>query len=63
MMLFFLMFFCDVIVHVVLLVKVKIIVILSHFPPLHVHSIMSLVGADVLEYAHLLPTLPLLHVQ
>jgi hypothetical protein len=55
-------FFGDVITCVFLLVKIIVVVILSHLPPLHVHSIMNLVGVDVLEYAHLFIALPLLRV-
>jgi hypothetical protein len=58
---FFSYFFGDALVHVFMHVKVTTIVILSHFPPLHVHSIVNLVGANILEYAYLLIALPLLH--
>jgi hypothetical protein len=44
-------------------VKVTTIVILSHFPPLHVHLVVNLVGANILEYAYLFDALPLLHVE
>lgn len=56
-------FFCDALVCVFMHVKVTTIVILSHFPPLHVHLVVNLVGANILEYAYLFDALPLLHVE
>jgi hypothetical protein len=54
--------FCDALELMFLPIKVIVVMILTHFPPFHVHSIMSLVGVNVLKHAHLLVALPLLPI-
>lgn len=62
-MLFFSFFVWCFWISVYLLIEVIAVMILSHFPPFHVHSIMSLMGVNVLIHAHLLIAMPLLPIE